>query len=51
MRKKYFNTKREAKAELAKRNDQSLGVYKMPKGSRKAGWFAVCTYMEWLNTY
>lgn len=49
--KKYFKTRAGAKAELAKRNNPALGVFKMSKGTRKAGWYAVCSEMEWLNTY
>ena len=51
-RKKYYKTKADAKKALAlaKGSDQ-LQIFKMPKGSRKAGWFAVCDYMTYLNTY
>ena len=53
--KKYFKTRKEAKEECAKRNAHLstpwYGVYKMPKGTRHHGEFAVCSCMEWLNTY
>lgn len=53
--KKYFKSKSEAKAALAKRKNKSLaccdGIFKMPKGSRHAGEYAVCTELEYLNTY
>ena len=53
-RKKYFDTKRQAIAacklyEL--QGDYGLGVYKMPKGSRHSGKYAVCSYIEYVNTY
>lgn len=52
--KKYFETKREALDAMKERDPYGLyglRVFKMPKGSRKAGWYAVCSYMEYLNTY
>ena len=52
---KYFKTKREALKECMYRNSErmraNLDVFKMPKGTRHAGEYAVCTYMEYLNTY
>ena len=52
--KKYFATKREAQEAMKERDPYGLygiRVFKMKKGTRKAGWYAVCSYMEWLNTY
>lgn len=52
--KKYFKTKKEAQKALEERSmrtSMNLGVYKMPKGSRRHGEYAVCTYIEYLNTY
>lgn len=52
--KKYFNTKKEAVIAKQKRENKGyrgLSIFKMPKGSRKAGMFAVCTELEYLNTY
>lgn len=53
--KKYFKTKVQAQKECAKRNEL-LGtsyykVFKMRKGTRHHGEFAVCSDMEYLNTY
>lgn len=28
-----------------------FGIYRMLKGSRHPGMYAVCSYIEWLNTY
>lgn len=53
MKQKYFKTLKEAKqahSEAVKR-DRALSIYKMPKGSRKSGWYIVCSHMEYLNTY
>ncbi len=52
-RRKYFKTKEEAKKELERRRIECRGlqVFRMSKGTRHAGEFAVCTEMEWLNTY
>ena len=53
-RKKYFNTKSQAiKARelYESQGEYGLCVFKMPKGSRHAGKFAVCTELEYLNTY
>ena len=52
--KKYFDTLREAKKSLEERRASSYGdldIYKMPKGTRHAGKYAVCGHMEYLNTY
>jgi hypothetical protein len=55
-RKKYYKTKAQAKKALmllpeCVRRDEQLEIFRMPKGSRKAGWFAVCDLMTYLNTY
>lgn len=52
--KKYFKTKQTAQKVADERNKpyhRGIGVFKMPKGSRHAGMYAVCTYFEALNTY
>lgn len=49
-RKKYFNTKK-ARETYDPSHTNGLGIYKMSKGSKQSGKFAVCTYMEYLNTY
>ena len=53
--KKYFKTRKEAQQVCAQRNERSncnyFKVFKMPKGTRHHGEFAVCSYMEYLNTY
>ena len=57
--KKYFDTKAQATKALSDRKAKDpngfstygLNVYKMPKGTRNAGKFAVCTHLEWVNTY
>lgn len=52
MRRKYFKTRREA---LIAANSQpahrDLHVWRMPKGSRRAGQYLVATELEYLNTY
>jgi hypothetical protein len=51
--KKYFTSKGEANKERVKRDPTGcygIHVYRMPKGSRNAGKFAVCTELEYLNT-
>lgn len=52
---KYFKRSSDAKKALEERKryktDTTLGIYKMPKGTRHHGEFAVCTYMEFINTY
>lgn len=53
-RQKYFKTRQEASKaarEYGLMGYQGLGVWKMPKGTRKAGMFAVCSEIEFLNTY
>lgn len=52
--KKYYKTKNEAnKARVISdpHGVKGLHVFKMPRGTRKAGWFAVCTEIDYLNTY
>ena len=53
--KKYFDKMSDAKRALEERRKNSgsasLGVFKMHKGTRHAGKYAVCSYMEYLNTY
>jgi len=52
--KKYFKTKKEAFEALEKRRKSyldGLRVFKMPKGTRHHGMYAVCTYLEYINTY
>ena len=53
--KKYFKSKTDAQKEAKERNEKSpismVGVYKMPKGSRHPGMYAVCSYIEFINTY
>jgi len=55
MARKYFKSKDEARKALSerKRNDISCcdEIFKMPKGTRHAGQYAVCSHMEYLNTY
>jgi len=54
MKRKYFKTlaaARKACEERRKGGDSLCGVYRMPKGSRHAGEYAVCDYLEYLNTY
>ena len=53
-RKKYFKTKKEAIEALNVYDPKriyDLQVFKMAKGSRKAGWYVVCDFTEYLNTY
>lgn len=51
---KYFKSK-VAAFRACERGNQPYGkgleVFKMPKGSRHPGMYAVCTHLEWLNTY
>lgn len=54
--KKYYKTKAEAnKARLERERVTGwfgiLHVWKMPKGTRHHGEFAVCSELEYLNTY
>lgn len=53
---KYFKSKKEAIKACDERNKtfgsgKEIGVYKMPKGSRHSAQYAVCTFIEYLNTY
>ena len=53
---KYFASKKEALNACEERNNnfgsgKEISVYKMPKGSRHSGQYAVCSYIEYLNTY
>ena len=53
--KKYFKTKKEA-IEVAKErrkinNTYTIQVFKKPKGTRHHGMYAVCTYLDFINTY
>lgn len=51
---KYFKSKPAALKACEKRNQpygKGLQVFKMPKGSRHPGMYAVCTYLEYVNTY
>lgn len=53
-RKKYFKTKKEAIEALNLYDPHrfyGLNIFKMPKGSKKVGWYALCTHIEYLNTY
>ena len=57
--KKYFKTRIEARKALAERKAKDpngistygLNIFKMPRGTRHAGQFAVCTHLDWINTY
>lgn len=53
--KKYFKTRKDALKACAERNTKEgfnyLHVFKMPKGTRHHGEYAVCSEMEYLNTY
>lgn len=53
--KKYFATRKEANKERERRLKldpfSDIHVWKMPKGSRRAGHYAVCSELEYLNTY
>ena len=56
MRRKYFKSRKEAIKACEERNKtfgsgKEIRGYKMPKGSRHSGQYAVCTYIEYLNTY
>ena len=53
-RRKYFDKLSDAKRALEERKREGrvdVGVYKMHRGTRHAGKYAVCSYMEYLNTY
>lgn len=52
--KKYFNNRKDAIKAARERNaDKGVWykVFKMPKGTRHHGQFAVCSEIEYLNTY
>lgn len=51
--KKYYAKKAEAISVKKQREarGEHVQVFKMPKGSRKSGFFAVCSEIEYLNTY
>jgi hypothetical protein len=51
--KKYFTSKKEANKarEERQKTNPYVHVFRMPRGSRNAGQWAVCTEMEYLNTY
>ena len=52
---KYYKTRKEALLACSERNERErttrYKVFKMSKGTRHHGEFAVCTEIEWLNTY
>lgn len=53
-RRKYYATKaaaNKARQQRIAEGEYGINVYRMPKGSRHAGQFAVCSYVEYLNTY
>lgn len=51
--KKYFTSKKEANKAREERQKLNpfLHVFRMPRGSRHAGQFAVMTEIEYLNAY
>lgn len=50
--KKYYKSKQIAIREANKHPAyKGIHVFKMPKGTRHSGEYAVCTYLEFLNTY
>lgn len=52
--KKYYTSKNEAIAACEERNrvhGTHCQVFKMPKGTRHHGEYAVCTHLEYINTY
>lgn len=52
--KKYYTSKKEAIKACEERNKpygNGLEVFKMPKGTRHHGEYAVCTRLEYINTY
>lgn len=53
MKRKYYKTLSEAKQAhaVAVKINPFLHIFKMPRGSRRVGWYAVCTELEYLNTY
>ena len=51
-KKKYHKSLKAARAALAKTNPAlGMHIYKMPKGTRHHGEYAVCDEMGYLNTY
>lgn len=51
--KKYYTSKNEAIAACEERNriyGTHCQVFKMPKGTRRHGEYAVCTHLEFINT-
>lgn len=52
MRKKYFKSLAEARKVCAERQkqDPDIHVWKMPKGSRHAGQYAVCDHLTFINS-
>lgn len=53
--KKYYKTLKEAKQAQEKLIQHfgqlsDINVYKMPKGTRHHGEYAVCTHLEFINT-
>lgn len=52
---KYFKDRTDAVKARDERNARAgfdrYHIYKMPKGTRHHGEFAVCEYTEFLNTY
>ena len=52
---KYFKSRRQAIEECTRRNAMKgfewFKVFRMPKGTRHHGEYAVCSEMEYLNTY
>ena len=53
--KKYFDNKKDAIKAAKERNNgkgvEWYKVFKMPKGTRNHGKYAVCSELEYLNTY
>ena len=50
---KYFKSRKEALKACEERNKthgNGTEVFKMPKGSRHSGQYAVCTFIEYLNS-
>ena len=50
---KYHKTRHEAIKALdeMRKKKTDVGIYRMPPGTRHHGEYAVCSYMEYLNTY
>lgn len=44
----YFDTRKAAEAEQAKRNDRTVSVRRVPYGRHK-GKFVVCSYLGFIN--